>query len=174
MALRLTQWLVTRLFVLVVLGCALFLIVHELLPSPAEVKQPLAFNHKQHISKDWTCAACHPYADQLALAGLPKVKDCVECHESSKVTRPRALEVKKVLDRGEEIPWQQVYRVPEHVYFSHRRHTELARLDCKECHGDMARVTRAVTRQAKPISMERCMDCHERKRVTNDCLSCHR
>lgn len=138
------------------------------------VVQPLEFNHQKHLATDITCLNCHTTANKDAFAGLPNVKRCVRCHESEDLKKPETEALKAYVDRDEDIPWKRVYRVPGHTYFSHRRHVALAKLDCAVCHGDMTKVTQSVTRQAIEITMDRCIDCHREKGVTEDCLACHR
>ena len=38
-------------------------------------------------------------------------------------------------ERKAEIRWVRLYRVPDHSFFSHRRHVVLGKLECKTCHG---------------------------------------
>ena len=137
--------------------------------------QPIAYNHKKHVSElGLECAFCHTgIAEKKARAGLPNLETCLSCH-TSEDTNPKAKVIQDYASKNQPIPWKQVYKTPPHVYFSHRRHVELAKLDCAVCHGDMSKKETPVSRPAIAISMERCMDCHRRKNVTNDCMSCHR
>ncbi|MBI4249411.1 MAG: cytochrome c3 family protein [Elusimicrobia bacterium] len=137
-------------------------------------KQPVAYNHKKHIALGLECAGCHTgIADGKARGGLPTVEVCAACHTSDD-ENPRAKAVRDYVSANKPIPWKKVYNVPTHVYFSHRRHVGLAKLDCALCHGDMSKVEAPVTRQAVTISMARCMGCHHRMKVTNDCMACHK
>lgn len=148
----------------------------EALLEPS-LQQPFPYNHKKHIDADWTCAACHVYVDQEAFASIPKARACVECHESEGVEKsdiPEFAELRRLVERGEDIPWIQIHRLPPHVYFSHRRHVNAGEIECVTCHGDMTQVTEPVTRQMVPIEMNRCIDCHKEKNVTIDCQACHR
>ena len=148
------------------------------------IQQPFPFNHKKHIEKDWTCPACHVYVDQEAFASIPTAEDCVTCHESEKVPKPdtdaekihQLEELRQLAEQGGDIPWDQVYRVPDHVFFSHRRHVAIGGLKCVVCHGDMTQMTEPVTRQAVKMDMDWCIDCHEEpeRNASVDCLACHR
>jgi hypothetical protein len=71
------------------------------------------------------------------------------------------------------IPWQRIYQVPDHVYFSHRRHVTLGKLECEKCHGNVRQLTAPPERPLIDQSMNWCMDCHEENSVSNDCLGCH-
>jgi hypothetical protein len=145
---------------------------------PLVVQPPIPFNHQQHLAAGLTCAVCHVHADTQTFAGIPRVTDCLECHSAVGAQTPLLAEIepqlKQVAERGEEIPWKKVYRVPGHTYFSHQRHVSLAKLDCAACHGDLSKVTSPVVRQAIPVKMERCLECHRQRNVTTDCLTCHR
>ncbi|NCO36664.1 MAG: hypothetical protein AUJ92_19285 [Armatimonadetes bacterium CG2_30_59_28] len=142
--------------------------------APRPVRQPFEFNHAKHIKKDWTCLACHPGADAQSVAGVPSVQECAECHKSEGVDKPATRKVAALAASDKEIPWVKIHRLPDYIYFSHRRHVTLAKLDCKECHGDMKSRTTPVDRQVLPISMKRCVECHKMKHASTDCLACHK
>jgi hypothetical protein len=136
--------------------------------------QPVAYNHKKHVDLGLECAFCHTgIAEGKARAGFPPLEVCAACHAGEE-ENPRTKSVREHVSNNKPIPWKKIYNVPGHVYFSHRRHTGLAKLDCAVCHGDMSKTESPVTEQAVKISMDRCTICHEQMRVTNDCLSCHR
>ncbi len=136
-------------------------------------QQPLAFNHKKHVDGGLECSACHAgIADGTARARLPELDVCLNCHGSE--DNPKTKPLRDFAAAGKPVPWKQVYHVPEHVYFSHRRHVASAKLECAVCHGDMAAREAPVTRQTVPIRMERCVECHRERNVTTDCMACHR
>ena len=87
---------------------------------------------------------------------------------------PEEEKIRQYAAKGMEIPWQRVYRVPSHVYFSHRRHVTLGGLDCAACHGDVKGSSVPVTRPAVVLDMKACMDCHQKRQASNDCDGCHR
>ncbi|OGR86533.1 MAG: hypothetical protein A3A86_06160 [Elusimicrobia bacterium RIFCSPLOWO2_01_FULL_60_11] len=136
--------------------------------------QPVAYNHKKHIDLGLECGFCHTgIAEGKPRAGLPPLEICASCH-SGEDENPRTQVVREYVSKGEPIPWRRIYTVPKHVYFSHLRHAGLAKLDCALCHGDMPRTEKPVTKPAVAISMDRCIDCHKQRGVTQDCLACHR
>lgn len=136
-------------------------------------RQPIAYNHKKHIDAGLECSACHTgIAEGDARARLPGIGVCLNCHASD--DDPKTKPIRDYAEKKLPIPWQRVYQVPDHVYFSHRRHVDSAGLDCSVCHGNMKERETPVTRQAVSISMTRCVDCHRAKGVTTDCLACHR
>lgn len=162
----------------VLAGAVIYAMNERGIQRPAVVQPPMPFSHQAHLSAGFKCAACHVYADSQAFASLPSVQECLECHASWKAKTPGLARIEPQLsalaERGEEIPWKKVYRVPGHVYFSHQRHVALGKLDCALCHGDMKQISSPVERQAQPIEMERCLECHRKQRVATDCLACHR
>ncbi|MBI4549170.1 MAG: cytochrome c3 family protein [Ignavibacteriae bacterium] len=140
------------------------------------VLQPLEYSHKAHVeSAGMKCTDCHFYVDKMASASIPSLEVCQTCHNDEPVsTSPEEVKLLSYVKEGKEIPWRQVYEVPDHVYFSHRRHVIDGELDCSECHGNMAELTKSVSYQAIPMTMKNCLDCHKQRKVTTDCLACHR
>jgi hypothetical protein len=137
------------------------------------VEQPIAYSHKKHIAAGLECQACHEgIAEGRVHAQLPRIEVCVNCHGSEE--NPKTKAIRDYAAANREIPWQRVYSVPPHVYFSHERHVGVAKLDCAVCHGDMTQKETPVTSQAVPIRMQRCIACHRTQRVSTDCLACHR
>lgn len=144
--------------------------------SGDEPDQPIAYNHKLHIETvGLECAECHRYVETSAAATLPPLEVCRSCHESDPLTEsPEETVLLTYVADGTEIPWKRIYHVPDHVYFSHRRHVVLGELDCSLCHGVLQEQTTPVRSAFLEVKMENCMDCHREHKVTNDCLSCHR
>jgi predicted CXXCH cytochrome family protein len=97
-------------------------------------------------------------------AGIDEVK--VGDNEKALVT--------SYIESSEDIPWNRIYDVPGHVYFSHRRHVAVAGVECATCHGDIASSTTPPPAPLNDISMAFCIDCHEKEEVTTDCNACHR
>jgi hypothetical protein len=60
------------------------------------------------------------------------------------------------------------------VYFSHRRHVGIGKLECGACHGDIAVSQHPPSRALVRITMEFCLDCHRAKGQSLDCVACHR
>lgn len=142
---------------------------------PEPVVQPLAFNHKRHIEEDIACKDCHKRVEDSPHATFPKIRQCLLCHEEAKGTHPDEPKIREYAKEGREIPWIRVNRLPGHVYFSHEAHVRYAKLDCRECHGDMKQRTEPVTvSQIRHLDMDTCMRCHTENNVSNDCLRCHK
>jgi hypothetical protein len=137
-------------------------------PAPA---QPVPFSHRVHVTtKGLNCFFCHPYATRSDHAGLPPVEKCYLCH---KVIASKFSPIAKVVgyyERNEPIPWQRVYVLPDFVHFSHQAHLA-KRIDCGECHGNVAEMDRVGLQQK--IDMNWCIDCHWRNNAPDNCNTCH-
>lgn len=139
-----------------------------------EVSQPVPFDHKKHVDFGIACDACHVGAKDAVKASVPNTPACALCHQPGKASPKTSKILEEYIQEMKTIPWKKIYRAPQHVRFSHKRHVEMAGLDCKVCHGDIGKMEGPVSRQAVPIQMERCMECHRREKVTTDCMACHR
>ena len=138
------------------------------------LEQPLAFNHRLHLDEvGLDCIDCHRYARSGVRATIPNIEVCGDCHDEAVGESAAELELVEYVVSSEKIPWRKVYRVPAHVYFSHRRHTEIGGLECEECHGPVGERVEPVTRPYRRPTMADCMDCHEESGVANDCVYCH-
>lgn len=143
-----------------------------LLWPAAPVSQPLPFPHARHRQMD--CALCHSGAETAARAGLPGLGLCARCH----ATAPRGFSNEQwpaaAQASADGAPWIQVTRVPDHVFFSHRRHVAIAGLDCASCHSTVTEATEPLTRPARRLDMDGCLRCHRQENASDDCLACHR
>jgi menaquinone reductase, multiheme cytochrome c subunit len=139
------------------------------LPS-APLAQPIAFNHAKHAPVD--CVVCHRGAATASRAGIPQADVCARCH----ATPGRGVSDAAWSDiaSGKRIAWLRVNRLPDHVAFSHRRHTALGQLACASCHGDMRQRTAPPGRAQTRLVMNTCLSCHKREGASEDCAGCHR
>ena len=141
------------------------------------VGQPLRFSHKAHV-KEAKCRACHAYYEKQAAAGMPGLANCLDCHEGTQSKDPEDVKEEEKLaqyaEKKEEIRWARLYRVPDHSFFSHRRHVVLGKLECKACHGEIEASDAPPRWPAQPIAMDWCVSCHQKEKVSTDCNGCHR
>lgn len=138
------------------------------------LEQPIAFNHRLHVEEaGMGCVDCHHGALTQARATIPNIEVCGDCHIEAMTESPVEAAVVEHVEREEPIPWRKVYRVPDHVYFSHRRHAAIGEIECARCHGEMAERELPVTRPALRPTMSSCIECHEESGVTRDCITCH-
>lgn len=137
----------------------------------AAVDQPVAFSHRIHAQDNAIpCLYCHAYARRGPVAGLPSVQRCAGCHTTIAKEKPEVVKLMDYWDKGTPIPWKRVHDLPDFVRFNHKRHV-LARVECRECHGDVERMDAAS--QVSSLSMGFCLQCHEKRGAPNDCLTCH-
>jgi hypothetical protein len=132
--------------------------------------QPINFSHEIHTSMV-ECDTCHQYYMERKVAGRPTVEICTSCHSEAETS-----EQEKILsyaERGEEIPWQRVFKLPDHVYFSHMRHVAVGNIKCAACHGQVEKMGVPLVKPLVKIKMDFCIDCHKKLQITRDCNACH-
>ncbi|MFQ5703220.1 MAG: cytochrome c3 family protein [Gemmatimonadales bacterium] len=139
------------------------------------IEQPVAFNHKKH-TKDLglACQFCHQYVETGAHPGLPGVETCSMCHQVPQGTSEEAARLTKIITAGDSLQFNKLFRLPSHVFYTHRRHVGIAKLDCTNCHGSIAETERPPKRPLVRIKMKVCLDCHRKENQTVDCVACHR
>ena len=132
-------------------------------------------NHAKHVALNMECTGCHSGARERVYATLPSIKKCALCHKLDRDYPPTPTELAKHIETGEEIPWIRVNRIPGHVYFSHVAHVKYGEISCGKCHGDMKDSVHPAERPlVQPPNMSACIDCHQRRQVSTDCLTCHK
>lgn len=143
--------------------------------GPAESGQPIAYNHRLHTQDlSIPCTTCHQGVETGERAGRPHLATCLECHESPVTENPEEHKIQQFAGSGREIPWERLTWIPDHVYFSHRRHVAVAQIECGVCHGPMEMQTTPPRRPLKSLRMSVCMDCHRKTGASVDCNACHR
>jgi len=159
--------------------------------------QPIEFPHSVHAGTNGIdCKYCHNSVTESKTAGLPTVNVCMNCHKQVKgTTAEQAEQIAKIYEAAgfnpegagsytgvtKPIVWNKVHVLPDHVYFNHSQHVEVGGIDCKQCHGDMAKMT--GTAKVQPISelnkvegniqltkttltMGWCIECHQEKEIS--------
>lgn len=158
-------------------GFGLFVVLGTLFfshNSQTSRAQPIAFNHSKHLAAGMTCTDCHIGAQSQARATLPTLAICLTCHENPLTESAEEKKLRAFAGAGQELAWAPLTRVPSHVYFSHRRHVELAKLACATCHGAMEKLTAPPQRLFRPLTMDNCIACHTKSGARTDCNDCHR
>lgn len=138
------------------------------------VAQPIAFNHARHIQNGMTCTDCHSGAQNQAHAALPPLSTCLVCHETALTKSAEEEKVRALAVAGKEFQWTQLTRLSPHVYFSHRRHVGVAKLDCSLCHGPVEKASFPPRRALRAMTMDTCIECHQKSGARTDCNDCHR
>jgi len=139
------------------------------------VPQPVAFNHLKHTRElQLACDFCHQYVNTGAHAGLPNAKTCTMCHQVPQGTSEEAARVTELISDGDPLTFNKLFRLPSHVFYTHRRHVGIGELECVNCHGAIAETERPPGRPLVRIDMDLCIDCHLEREQTVDCNACHR
>ena len=158
--------------------------------------QPIEFPHSVHAGINGIdCKYCHNSVTESKTAGIPSVNVCMNCHKQVNGTTPEQQEkIAKIYaaagwdtDKGvytgktKPIVWNKVHVLPDHVYFNHSQHVVVGGVDCKQCHGDMAKMTETAKVQpvselnkvegniklTKPtLTMGWCIECHGEKEIS--------
>lgn len=103
-----------------------------------------------------------------AAATFPGESKCMACHATVKAESPAIRTLANYFGEKKPVPWVQVYKLADNVWFSHKRH---AKSTCAECHGPVEE--RDVIVKEKPITMAACMACHDETKAPNECNTCH-
>ena len=146
--------------------------LREFLGYRSKPVQPIAFTHKVHLANGLKCVDCHVGVDTGPEPRIPGVSTCMTCHIAIATDKPEIKKVAAYQARGEDIPWQRVYGFePEsHVRFNHAPHIR-AGVDCSTCHGDMTKAT--VAERTVNHTMGFCVTCHNQRKASVDCVTCH-
>jgi hypothetical protein len=120
------------LFASLILGWTIF---PKLLYS--QKKQPIDFNHVLHMAEvENGCESCHFFREDGTYSGVPKLEQCIDCHEEIQGQSPDEVKfVEEYVSKGREVPWLIYSRQPDCVFFSHAAHVKVAGMDCVTCHG---------------------------------------
>jgi hypothetical protein len=121
-------------------------------------KQPVAFSHKVHNEQlGIDCRYCHTDVDKAWFSNIPAASTCMNCHSLILKDDPRLALVRESYSTGKPIPWVQIHKVPDYVYFNHSVHVNRG-ISCVHCHGEINKMDEV--RHAQPLSMSFCLDCH--------------
>jgi len=153
--------------------------------------QPIDFSHAIMAGKHQIdCRYCHWMAEKGPHAALPTVEICMTCHREIQTKgedgrlKPGLAKLLRYAEEGKPIRWVKVHDLADFVYFDHSRHlTARAGLECKDCHGDVASMSRVE--RVNSLKMGWCLDCHkqpppadappeQKTRAPIHCTTCHR
>ena len=146
--------------------------LNDFLAIRPDAEQPLEFPHDIHAGKQIACTDyCHEAVSTGPVAGLPSVRTCMICHSTIATDRPRIQQLTAMRERGEDFVWQRVYGYPKeaHVRFNHAPHIR-AKVECTTCHGNIAGGT--VAQHNVDLTMGFCVNCHNERKASVDCLVC--
>ena len=120
--------------------------------------QPVPYSHKLHAGQlGMDCFYCHYTVYKSAFAAVPPTQVCMNCHTKVKDQSPRLELVRESFRTGQPVPWVQIHRLPDFVFFNHQSHVT-AGVSCVSCHGRIDQMVEV--RQEKPLNMAFCLECH--------------
>src|ERR1700735_3813838 len=120
--------------------------------------QPVPYSHKLHAGQlGLDCYYCHSTVYKAAYAAVPSTETCMNCHTRVKSTSTRLEKGRASYATGQPIPWIQIHRLPDFVYFNHSAHVT-AGVSCVSCHGRIDQMIEV--HQEKPLNMAFCLECH--------------
>ena len=121
-------------------------------------EQPVAFSHKLHAGDlGLDCRYCHNSVEKSAHAAIPSTSTCMNCHSIVKADSSKLSLIREAHAANEPVEWVNVHMLPDYAYFDHRVHVA-AGVGCASCHGRIDQME--VVKQAEPLSMGWCLDCH--------------
>ena len=124
--------------------------------------QPVNFNHKLHVGQvGLDCRYCHSYVETTAHSNVPTNQTCYNCHGPGKgqikLDSPELELVRTAPTTDMSIPWIQIHKTPDYVYFNHSAHVNRG-VSCQNCHGQVNEMP--VVYHDQPQSMGWCLECH--------------
>ena len=140
--------------------------------------QPIKFSHALHVGQNKIdCRYCHSGAEKSKNAGIPSPSLCMNCHkyvqqgpkfgpkEIAKIYKAVGWDKDKQQYSGkqEAIQWVRVHNLPDLAYFNHAQHVKVGQVACQTCHGEVQ--TMEVMKQASPLTMGWCVNCHRTTEV---------
>jgi len=121
-------------------------------------QQPVAFPHSVHVTQlGLDCRYCHNAVEKSWYSNIPATSVCMNCHSVVLKDDPRLALVRDSYASGKPIPWIQIHKMPDYVYFNHSVHVNRG-VSCVECHSRIDEMDEVY--HAKPLSMKFCLDCH--------------
>jgi hypothetical protein len=121
-------------------------------------EQPVFYSHALHAGElGLDCRYCHAGIEVSAVAPVPPVQVCMNCHQLVGRDLPAVQPLLESAAARRPIRWVRVHDLPDYAYFDHALHLR-AGVGCSSCHGDVAAM--AVVTQVEPLSMGWCLECH--------------
>jgi len=120
--------------------------------------QPVPFSHAVHVDQiGINCIYCHSAVEKSWYSNVPAATTCMNCHNQVLKDDPRLALVRESAATGKPIPWVQVHKLPDFVYFNHSVHVNRG-ISCVHCHGQINKMDEV--RHDKTLSMAFCLECH--------------
>lgn len=120
--------------------------------------QPVSFPHSVHAEQlGIDCRYCHSDVEKAWYSNIPGSGVCMNCHNQVLANDPRLAPIRQSATNNTPVPWVQIHKMPDFVYFNHSVHVNRG-ISCFHCHGPVNKMDEV--RQYQPLSMSFCLDCH--------------
>jgi hypothetical protein len=120
--------------------------------------QPVSFSHNIHVDQlGMDCRYCHDGVESSWYSNVPASATCMNCHNQVLKDDPKLALVRESAVSGKPIPWVQIHKTPDYVYFNHSVHVNRG-VSCVHCHGQINQMDEVF--HAKPLGMAFCLECH--------------
>src|SRR5882724_2278894 len=130
---------------------------HVTRQDEARVQNP-PFSHEHHVAGlGLDCRYCHTSVETSSFAGMPPTATCMNCHKLIWADSDMLEPVRASLRDDRPIVWTRVHDLPDFAYFDHSIHVAKG-IGCVSCHGRVDQMP--LMRQAAPLQMEWCLECH--------------
>ena len=85
--------------------------------------QPVAFSHAIHAGQlGMDCRYCHNAVEKSWYSNIPASSVCMNCHNQVLKDDPKLALVRDSYQTGKPIPWIQIHKLPDYVFFNHSVH----------------------------------------------------
>jgi hypothetical protein len=122
--------------------------------------QPVSFSHNIHAEQlGMDCRYCHDGVEKSWYSNIPSSALCMNCHNQVLKDDPRLALVRESAQSGKPIPWVQIHKAPDYVFFNHSVHVNRG-VSCFHCHGQINQMDEVY--HAKSFTMTFCLNCHRR------------
>ncbi|OHE81617.1 MAG: cytochrome C [Verrucomicrobia bacterium GWF2_62_7] len=120
--------------------------------------QPVPYSHATHVGQlGLDCRYCHTGVESSWYANIPSPSVCMNCHSQVLPNDPRLAPIRDSVKTGAPVPWVQIHRTSDFVYFNHAVHVNRG-VSCVSCHGQINKMVEV--RHEQSLTMAFCLDCH--------------
>ncbi|MBM3889117.1 MAG: cytochrome c3 family protein, partial [Verrucomicrobia bacterium] len=120
--------------------------------------QPVPYSHVTHVGQlGLDCRYCHTGVEKSWYANIPSPSVCMNCHAQVLPTDARLAPIRESFKTGAPVPWVQIHRTPDFVYFNHAVHVNRG-VGCVSCHGQINQMVEV--RHEQSLTMAFCLNCH--------------
>ncbi|MCX6898135.1 MAG: cytochrome c3 family protein [Verrucomicrobia bacterium] len=120
--------------------------------------QPVPYSHATHVGQlGLDCRYCHTGVESSWYANIPSPSVCMNCHSQVLPNDPHLAPIRDSVKTGAPVPWVQIHRTSDFVYFNHAVHVNRG-VSCVSCHGQINKMVEV--RHEQSLTMAFCLDCH--------------